>query len=128
MTPTQKIKFLGMRMNTNTVLISLPADKVKQIWAEVVRIANMTLLTAQLLSHFLGNLSMAIQTIPQATLFYCCLHRGLHNNSQNYEPFLSLSQAFLAQLSWWREHLCRLNGKPLRQKTKSTPMLPSCAG
>ena len=31
MIPTQEIEFLGMRVNTNTLLVSLPADKMKQI-------------------------------------------------------------------------------------------------
>ena len=31
MSPTQELEFLGMLVNTNTLLLSLPADKVKQI-------------------------------------------------------------------------------------------------
>ena len=120
MTPTQEIEFLGMRVNTNTLLVSLPADKVKQIREEMVRIANMTSLSARLLSHFLGKLSAATQAIPPAPLFYRCLQRDLQtalaDNNQNYEALLSLSQASLEELYWWREHLSRWNGKPLRQK------------
>jgi len=37
--------------------VSLPADKVKEIFA--IRISNMVFLLAHLLSHFLGKLSTA---------------------------------------------------------------------
>ena len=90
-------------------LVSLPADKVKQIWAEAVRIFNMNTLSAHLLSHFLGKLNAATQAIPPAPLFYRCLQRDLQaalaDNDQNYEAHLTLSQASLEELSWWGEHL-----------------------
>ena len=120
MTPNQELEFLGKMVNTNTLLVSLPADKVKQIRAEAVRISNMNTLSTRLLSHFLGKLSAATQAIPPAPLFYRCLQRDLQaalaDNDQNYEAHLTLSQASLEELSWWREHLSKWNGKPLKQK------------
>jgi len=84
MSPTQELEFLGMMINTNTLLVSLPADKVKQIRAESVRISNMT----ALLSHFLGKLSAAPQAIQPAPLFYRCQQRdllaALADNNQDY--------------------------------------------
>ena len=107
MTLNQELEFLGMVVNINTLLVSLPADKVKQIWTEAVRLSNMTTLSARLLSHFLGKLSAATQAIPPAPLFYCCLQRDLQaalaDNNQNYEVPLTLSQASLEELSWWRD-------------------------
>ena len=103
MTPTQELEFLGMMVNTDTLLVSLPADKVKQIRAEAVRISNMNTLSARLLSHFLGKLSAATQAIPPAPLFYRCLQRDLQatlaDNDQNYEAHLTLSQASVEELS-----------------------------
>ena len=120
MTPTQKKEFLGMTVDSNTLLVSLAADKVKQIQAEATRISNMTSLSAHLLSHFLGKLSAATQAIPPALLFYRCLQRDLQaalaNNNQDYEALLSLSQSSQEELSWWREHLPKWNGKPLKRK------------
>ena len=68
MSLSQELEFLGMLVNTNTLLISLPADRVKEIMAEAIRISH-------LLSHFLGNLSAAIQAIPPVPLFFHCLQR-----------------------------------------------------
>ena len=122
MSPTQELEFLGMLVNTNTLLLSLPADKVKQIRAEAIRISNMASLSARLLSHFLGKLSAATQAIPPAPLFYRCLQRDLQialiNSNQDYEIPLSLSQPSREELSWWRENLPKWNGKPLKHKSE----------
>jgi len=102
--PTQELEFLGMLVNTNTLLVSLLADKVKQIRAETIRISNMVSLSAHLLSHFLGKLSTATQVIPPAPLFYHCLQTdfqiALNNSNQDYEVLLSLSQPSQEKLSW----------------------------
>ena len=91
-------EILGMLVNTNTLLVSLPADKVKEIRAEAIRISNMVFLSAHLLSHFLGKLSVATQAIPPFPLFYHCLQSdlqiALNNSNQDYEVPLSLSQPF----------------------------------
>ena len=39
----------------DTLLVSLPADKVKQIRTGAIRTSNMASLSAHLLSHFLGS-------------------------------------------------------------------------
>ena len=83
MSLTQELKFLGMLVNINIPwnslsagrLTSLPADKVKEITAEAIRISNMVSLLTHLLSHFLGKLSTATQAIPPVPLFYHCLQR-----------------------------------------------------
>jgi len=99
MSQTQELEFLGMLVNTNTLLVSLLANKVKQIRAEAIRISNMVSLSAHLLSHFPGKLSAATQGIPLAPLFYCCLQRdlqvALNNSNQDYKVLLFLSQPSL---------------------------------
>ena len=121
MSPTQELEFLGMLVNTNTLLLSLPADKVKQIQAEAIRISKMASLSARLLSHFRGKLSAATQAIPPAPLFYRCLQRdlqvALNNSNQDYDVLLYLLQPSQKELSWWKEHLPKWNGKPLKHKT-----------
>ena len=82
----------------------------------------MASLSARLFSHFLGKLSAATQAIPPAPLFYRCLQRylqaALNNSNQDYEALLTLSQPSQEELSWWREHLPKWNGKPLKHKSE----------
>ena len=81
----------------------------------------MVSLSAHLLSHFLGKLSAVTQAISPAPLFYHCLQTdlqvALNNSNQDYEVHLSLSQPSHEKLSWWREHLFKWNGKPLKDKS-----------
>lgn len=55
MTPMQEIELLGVVVNSNTLLVSLPVDKRRQIRLKATQISNMTLLSARLLSQFLGK-------------------------------------------------------------------------
>ena len=68
MSLTQELEFLGMLVNTNTLLVSL-------LMAEAIRISNMASLSVHLLFHFLGKLSTATQAIFPAPLFFYCLQR-----------------------------------------------------
>ena len=43
MSLTQELEFLGMLVNTNTLLVNLPAYKVKEIRAEAIRISGLPL-------------------------------------------------------------------------------------
>jgi len=66
MTPTQEIEFLGIMVNANTLLVSLPADKAKETWAEAIRIFHCQrnkLCTSELLAAML-----AVKTFPMDTL------------------------------------------------------------
>jgi len=113
MTPTQELEFLDTIVNSNTLLVSLLADKFRQRQSEYP-----TWPLCQ--PDFFGKLSAATQAIPSAPLFYRCLQRDLQvalvDSDQNYETFLSLSQASQEELSWWKEHISRWNGKPLKQE------------
>ena len=119
MTPSQNLEFLGMMVNTNTLLISLPSDKVKQIQSEANRISNMTTLSACLLSQFLGKSNAATQAVPPAPLFYRYLQQDLQAalawGNQDYETLLSLTQSAREELTWWQDQLPKWNGKALRQ-------------
>lgn len=93
MTPTQEVKFLEMLVNTNSLQVSLPADKMKQIRSEAARLSNMTSLSVCLLAHFLGKLNTATQAVTPAPLFYHYLQQDLQgalaSGNQNYETLLS---------------------------------------
>jgi len=107
MTPTQET---GMMVNTNTLLVSLPANKSKHIWAAAIRISNMTSLSAHLLSHFLGKLSAATQ------LGYSTSPTILPLPTERFTSGWTMRFSFPSQreLSWWRNHLSKWNGKSLK--------------
>ena len=70
LTPTQEIEFLGFVINSNSMELKLPGEKIKKIRAETRRLANQTEPKALALSRLLGKLNHATQAIPPAPLFY----------------------------------------------------------
>ena len=88
MTPTQEIEFLGMVVNSNSLLVRLPADKLKQIRTEAGRISNMTSLPARLLSHFLGKLSATTQAVPPSPTILPLLAERSSSSPSSQQPGL----------------------------------------
>ena len=100
MEPTQTIEFLGFRVNTITLELTLP--EAGQV-------------SARALSRLIGRMSAANQVIPPAPLFYRHLQMdlatALRAGGQNYETTLKLSQESREELTWWDTRMIKWNGK-----------------
>lgn len=68
--PTQSIEFLGFRINSITLNISLPFDKVKSIRRECPKVLENPDITIRDLARLLGKLSASIQAVCPAPLHY----------------------------------------------------------
>ena len=68
--PTQKLEFLGFMVNTMTMELSLPSEKLKKIRAESRKLLGAGQVSARALSRLIGKMSAANQVIPPAPLFY----------------------------------------------------------
>ena len=123
MTPTQEIEYLGLVVNSTTLHLRLPGEKLHHIRMEVNQILQKSQVTAQQLAQIIGKLNAASQAVLPAPLFYRSLQgdlqRALKNNNQSYKALLSLSPPAREELSWWQEKLAHWNGKALlhRQET-----------
>ena len=69
--PTQSIEFLSFHINSVTLNISLPLDKVKSIRKECQRVVENPDITIRELAQLLGKLSALIQAVFPAPLHYC---------------------------------------------------------
>jgi hypothetical protein len=70
----------------------------------------------------LGKLSASIQAVFPAPLHYQSLLKAKNlalKQNQSYETLLSLDQAAIQELIWWRDHLSAWNGKSLLKKPDS---------
>ena len=92
MTSTQ---YLGLLVNSTTLHLRLPGEKLHHIRMEVNQILQKSQVTAQQLAQIIGKLNAASQTVLPAPLFYWSLQgdlqRALKNNNQNYRALLPLS-------------------------------------
>lgn len=122
-TPTQKIEYLGLLVDSTSLHLSLPGEKLHQIRMEVNQIKQKSHITARQLAQLIGKLNATAQAVLPAPLFYRSLQgdlqRALSSNNQDYNTLLSLSPLSQEELSWWQEKLAHWNGKPLLHRQKS---------
>ena len=75
--PTQTIEFLGFTVNTMSMELSLPTEKLRKIRAESRKLMGEGLVSAHTLSRLIGKMNAANQVIPPAPLFYRSLQVDL---------------------------------------------------
>ena len=116
-TPSQKIDFLGMVVNSVTMQVQVPGEKIKKIRQEARGLLNMTEPSARMVSRVVGKMNALAQGIPPAPLFYRALQRdltrALGKEEQSYEAACPLSAETKRELHWWASFLDQWNGKSL---------------
>ena len=112
-TPTRELEFLGFTINSQTMEIKLPGEKLKRTRAEAQHLQTANNPTAQMLSWFLGKLNAATNAIPPAPLFYRNLQKSLTRGGQNHSTRVHLNPEAQEEFQWWEEHLSRWNGRSL---------------
>jgi len=121
--PTQQIEFLGMMVDSTSLQLSLPGEKLHHIRKEVNQNLQRPQVTARQLAQLIGKLHAASQAVLPAPLFYQSLQGDLQKaltlSNQDYNAALSLSPQAKEELTWWQEKLVQWNSKPLlcRQQT-----------
>ena len=115
--PAQTLEFLGLIVDTLSMELRLPLDKLKKIRAESRKLAREQTTSARSLARLLGKMNATTPVIPPAPLF--CRHlqmsltRALEEGSQSYETHVTLSPEGREELTWWDNHMSRWNGKSL---------------
>ena len=117
LTPSQQIEFLGLRVDTSTMSLSLPGHKIRTIQGEAIQLLRQSSISARKVAQFIGKHNAAAQAVLPAPLFYRHLQRDLQEalarGNQSYESSLQLSQASREEIQWWQEHLTHWNGRTL---------------
>ena len=94
-TPTQQIEFLGLKVDSVSLHLNLPREKLHHIRKEVRQHLQRPQVTARQLAQLMGKLHAASQAVLLAPLFYQSLQgdlqRALSFTNQNYNAVLSLS-------------------------------------
>ena len=117
LSPIQEIEFLGMIVNSRTMEIKLPGQKIKSIRLEVRTVLDHPRPTAQKVSQLLGKLNATSPALQMAPLFchpiQTCLKQALAPNPLNYQAVVNLSDQAIEDLKWWEHHLSIWNGRSL---------------
>ena len=115
--PAQRVEFLGMTIDTTSMELQVPGEKIKKIRAEVRSLRDTPNLSARILSRLIGKMTSVAQAILPAPLFYRSLQRdlslALERGNQQYDVPCHLTQGSKEELEWWLNHLQQWNGKNL---------------
>ena len=122
--PSQELELLGLLVDSQSLQLKLPIEKIKQIRKEAGQLQRKGSLTARQLSQFIGKLNAASQAILVAPLFYRNLQgelkKALLLGDQSYEQALVLSPEAQEELSWRQNHIPRWNGRTVVQRQTQT--------
>ena len=116
--PCQELEFLGFLINSNTLSLQLPGEKLRKIRKKCQQLLDQTTISVRELSKFLGLLTSSIQAIFPAPLHYRHLQSqkiATLASLRTYEAELSLNPLARAEILWWRDHLHAWNGRALFQ-------------
>ena len=113
--PTKTIDFLRFLLDSTTMELKLPGDKIKSLRGEARRILTANRITALDLSSLLGKMNATTKAVAMVPLFYrqlqAELQSTLNRSCQNYGARLSLSGRAKEELQWWITHLTNWNGR-----------------
>ena len=118
--PSQQIEFLGFLVDSVTLSLQLPGEKLRKIRKRCQQLLNVGETSIRELSKFLGLLTSSIQAVFPAPLHYRHLQRLKNlslNTLQSYDAIIPLDSLAKEELVWWRDHLQAWNGKALFQRS-----------
>ena len=115
--PVQAIVFLGFLVNSKTMEIYLPEEKIQKVMKECRHTINKRSVTVRHLAHLIGLLSSTAPAVSVAPLHYRGLQRlrqrALQNSQGNYDHKILVDQEAEADLLWWVEHVRGSNSHPV---------------
>ena len=107
--PTQVITFLGFKIDSMCMMISLPTEKANKI----LFLASASI-TLRNLAGLIGLLESERPAIWRAPLHFCHLQsdliRGLQMNQESYDAWIVLSPSTRIDLAWWLKHILSAKG------------------
>ena len=122
--PVQVIEFLGFIVNSKTMKIYLPEEKIQKVMKECRHTINKRSVTARHLAHLIGLLSSTAPAISVAPLHYRGLQRlrqkALQNSRGNYDHEILVDEEAEADLLWWVEHVRGSDGHPVVHPSADT--------
>ena len=112
---TQLIEFLGFLVDSQSMRLSLPKNKVQQIQKDCRSLLRKRFTSPRQLARLIGRLTASIPAVLQAPLHYRALqrlcNRSLRNNKYDCQVEIDLESK--QDLLWWIHHLPLHNGRPL---------------
>ena len=114
--PSTRMEFLGFVVDSLTLSLALPRDKIRKVRKECQTLLDSPLVTVRQLAKLLGHLTSTIQAVFPGPLHFRHLQNEKNRalvDSQTYDSATPLSPQAKEELVWWRDNLEAWNGKAL---------------
>lgn len=119
LTPSQKLEFLGMVLDSKKMMIKAPKSKIRNAIREAQYIKKKLLneepVTKRSLARFAGLAIAISKAIIPAKLMLRFVYKAM-SSVQQWGEKIQASEQLLSDLDWWIENLKSWNGKSLLSK------------
>jgi len=113
LTPSQTIQHLGYEIDTTTMTLKIPGNKIRDMRREASKLVNKGTCTVRQLSSFIGKaIAMTAAVFPSRLKVQCLQAIKIQalKSGTAWEDSISLTTAATEELLWWRTHLRQWNG------------------
>lgn len=114
--PSHVTEFLGFTVNSQTMTLSLPKEKVIKIKQNCLDLVSRQSVSARDLAQLIGRLTATNQAVLPSPLHYRSLQllktKALHTGG-NYDHHVQLDEDSKQELIWWSSKLSKWNGRAL---------------
>ena len=110
--PSQRVTFLGIELDSTTMSLRLPSDKLDHLDTLVTSFSNKVSASKRQLQSLAGSLNFACHVVHGGRTFLRrvidCIHKLRLPSHRS-----RLSMQFRADLSWWKTFLVTFNGRSM---------------
>ena len=114
--PSQEIQYLGFIVNSKSMTLCLPKEKIKRIVQDSKHALARRTLSVRAIARLIGRMSAVTQAVLPAPLYYRALQRVKNTAfkaSQSFDVQVELSAEAQEELKWWIGCLSSWNGRAL---------------
>ena len=119
--PQQSMEFLGFLIDSRSMTVRLPVEKLGRICNQARSLLAQTSITGRDLAQFIGRANSATLAIPPAPLFYQALQGVKHatlTHKRGLDSAISMTNHEREELLWWVEQAKLWNGSSLKPPSR----------
>ena len=107
--PSKEIKNFCFLINSENKIITLPANKKRDIYNTCIVLLSTTSIFIRVLASFVGTLVASFPAVQYGPLFYRHLEmnkiQALKLNNGNFDSCLRLSDQSKSDITWWKDNV-----------------------
>ena len=109
LSPHTRLTYLGYVINTNTMMVTLPQDKIDTVVHQIEALLQKRKVTVRNVAKIIGSLVACFPAAQYGPLHYRKLEREkiatLKVNRGNYDGFMTITREMEEELCWWKDNI-----------------------